>query len=320
MNRDSIPSEEAENYFFHFPDGNATIARLLVRKLIPSAIPGKTADDIVTARAKYNQLDQATSNTRIRLSSTAVRVRHKGNSSVEVSYVNNDKLQSVTASKCILACWHTMIPYLCPELPAEQRKALEFAIKVPLVYTKVAVRNWTAWEKLKVQSIHAPASYFPFSHLSMPLAFPGYESVHEPKDPIVVNLSRTPCQPGQPVRDQHRAGRYELLETTFEMFEKNIREQMNAMLGSGGFDSARDITGISVFRWPHGYAYQYNSLFDPFWLNGEEGPCAVARKPFGRIAIANSDAGAYAYADGAIDQGYRAVQEILAVKPPESHS
>src|ERR1700692_3435569 len=31
MNRDTIPNEEAEKYFFHFPDGNASIARLLVR-------------------------------------------------------------------------------------------------------------------------------------------------------------------------------------------------------------------------------------------------------------------------------------------------
>ena len=89
---------------------------------------------------------------------------------------------------------------------------------------------------------------------------------------------------------------------------------MNAMLGGGGFDAARDITGIAVHRWPHGYAYQYNSLFDPFWLAGKEGPCVAARQPFGRIAIANSDAAAYAYADAAIDQAHRAVQEILTLK------
>ncbi len=31
------------SYRFHYPDGNATIARLLVRSLIPDAIPGSTA-------------------------------------------------------------------------------------------------------------------------------------------------------------------------------------------------------------------------------------------------------------------------------------
>ena len=82
-------------------------------------------------------------------------------------------------------------------------------------------------------------------------------------------------------------------------------------LGGGGFDPARDILGITVNRWPHGYAYQYNSLADDFWLNSGEQPCAVARRPFGRIAIANSDAAAYAYTDAAIDHGHRAVQELL---------
>ena len=57
MNRDAIPNEEAERYFFHFPDGNATIARLLVRQLIPQAIPGNSAADVVTAQANYAKLD-----------------------------------------------------------------------------------------------------------------------------------------------------------------------------------------------------------------------------------------------------------------------
>jgi len=314
MNRDSIPNEEAENYFFHFPDGNASIARMLVRKLIPQAIPGNSADDIVTARAHYSKLDQPKSAARIRLSSTVVRVKHKDSAAVEIAYLKDEKIQTVSASKCILACWHTIIPYLCSELPPDQRTALSYAIKVPLVYTKVAVRNWLAWKKLGIQSVYAPGSYFPFAHLPMPLKFPGYTSVGTPEEPAVVGLVRTPCKPGLPVRHQHRVGRKELLGTTFEMFEQHIREQMNAMLGPGGFDAARDITGIAVHRWPHGYAYQYNSLFDSFWLAGQEGPCVTARQPFGRIAIANSDAAAYAYADAAIDQAYRAVQEILAMK------
>jgi spermidine dehydrogenase len=314
MNRDSIPNEEAENYFFHFPDGNASIARMLVRKLIPQSIPGKSADDIVTARARYSKLDDQKSASRIRLSSTVVRVKHKNGSEVEIAYVKNAKLQTVIASKCILACWHTIIPYLCPELPRDQKTALSYAIKVPLVYAKVAVRNWLPWKALRIQSIYAPGSYFSFAHLAMPLVFPGYKSVRTPEEPVAIGLVRTPCRPGLPVRHQHRVGRSELFETPFEMFEQNIREQMNAMLSSGGFDASRDITGIAVHRWPHGYAYQYNSLFDPFWLEGKEGPCVLARQPFGRVAIANSDAAAYAYADSAIDEGHRAVQEILAMK------
>ena len=78
MNRDCIPNEEAEKYFFHFPDGNASIARLLVRKLIPAAIPGNSATDVVLAKADYSKLDEAASPMRIRLNSTVVKVRHTG--------------------------------------------------------------------------------------------------------------------------------------------------------------------------------------------------------------------------------------------------
>ncbi len=112
------------------------------------------------------------------------------------------------------------------------------------------------------------------------------------------------------------AGRIELFQTSFETFERNIRDQLARSLGAGGFDPAHDIAAITVNRWPHGYAYEYNSLFDQFWLEGGELPCVVARQPFGRLAIANADAGAYAYTDGAIDQAWRAVQELTARVAP----
>jgi len=81
------------------------------------------------------------------------------------------------------------------------------------------------------------------------------------------------------------------------------------MLGPTGFDPARDIDGITVNRWAHGYAHEYNSLSDPDWAEDEK-PWVVGRKRFGRIAIANSDAAASAYSDAAIDQAYRAVSEL----------
>jgi spermidine dehydrogenase len=123
-------------------------------------------------------------------------------------------------------------------------------------------------------------------------------------------MMKTPCRPGFPARDQHRFGRVELFTTDFATMERNIRDQLARALGPGGFDPARDIQAITVNRWPHGYAYEYNSLWDKFWLDGGEIPCEVARQRFGRITIANADAGAYAYTDGAIDQAWRAVQEI----------
>jgi len=314
MNYDAMRSQEAEDYFFHFPDGNASIARLLIRKLIPQAIPGNSTTDVVTAKANYAKLDEDSSGVRIRLNSTVVRVKHRGDPAsakeVEVAYSRHGKTYTVRAAHCILACWHVVIPYLCDELPEKQQDALASAAKVPLLYTNVAIRNWTAFDKLKVGSVYAPGSYHTGLNLDLPVSMGGYQCARRPDDPIVIHMMKVPCRPGRPARVQHSLGRMELFQTTFETMERNIRDQLARTLGPGGFDPARDITAITANRWPHGYAYQYNSLWDKFWLEGSEVPCEVARKPFGRIAIANSDAGAYAYTDCAIDQAWRAVQEI----------
>jgi len=314
MNRDAIPNEEAKDYFFHFPDGNASIARMLVRKLIPEAIPGNSATDVVTAKANYAKLDEAASSVRIRLNSTAVRVRHQGDPAsvkeVEIAYARGDKVYTVRAAHCILACWHVVIPYICDELPDKQKDALASAAKVPLLYTNVVIRDWTSFQKLRASSVYAPGCYHSSFNLDLPVSIGEYQCPRKPEEPIVIHMMKTPCRPGRPARDQHRIGRMELFSTTFETMERNIRDQLARSLAAGGFDPARDIAAITVNRWPHGYAYEYNSLWDQFWLEGGELPCEVARKPFGRIAIANADAGAYAYTDEAINQAWRAVGEI----------
>ena len=314
MGRDANRSEEAEKYFFHFPDGNSSIARLLVRSQIPEAVPGHTAEDIVTSQVRYDQLDQPGNPTRIRLNSTVVRVRHLGDPAtakeVEVSYVRNGRLYTAKASHCILACWHPVIPYLNDELPKAQIAALRSAEKVPLVYTNVALRNWQSFIKLQTSSVSAPGSYFTGYALDHRVSIGNYHCTTKPDEPIVLTMERYPCSPGLPARAQHRAGRADLYATSFETFERKIREQLARSMGAGGFDPAHDIAAITVNRWPHGYAYQYNSLWDPFWLEGGPLPCVEARKPFGRLAIANADADAYAYTDCAINQAYRAVNDL----------
>ena len=314
MNRDAIPNEEAEKYFFHFPDGNASIARLLVRSLNPNVIPGHSSSDVILAKANYAKLDGAGSPVRIRLNSTAVRVKHLGEPAsakeVEVTYARGGKVYTVKAKNSILACWHVMIPYICQELPDKQKEALSSAQKVPLLYTNVALKNWTAFQKIATNGVYAPGMYHSGVNLDLPVSIGGYECARKPEEPIVAHMMKAACHPGLPARQQHSYGRMELYTTTFETMERKIRDQLARILGPGGFDPARDIAAITVNRWPHGYAYEYNSLFDSFWLQGGETPCEVARRPHGRIAIANSDAGAYAYTDEAINQAWRAVGEI----------
>ncbi len=314
MNRDAIPNEEAEKYFFHFPDGCATITRLLVRKLIPDVVPGNSAADVVLAKANYAKLDDSSSPVRVRLNSTAVRVKHLGDAAsakeVEVTYVRSGKVYTAKAKNSILACWHVMIPYICEDLPDKQKEALASAQKVPLLYTNVALRAWTSFQKVGTSSVYAPGMYHSYVSLDLPVSIGGYECPRKPEEPIIVYMTKAACHPGRSAREQHRLGRMELFSTTFETMERKIREQLVRTLAPGGFDPARDIAAITVNRWPHGYAYEYNSLFDPFWLEGGETPCEKARQAYGRISIANCDAGAYAYADESINQAWRAVGEI----------
>jgi spermidine dehydrogenase len=302
-----------EPYIFHFPDGNASIARLLVRSLVPGSASGSTMEDIVTARMDYGVFDDPESRVRVRLSSTGVRVKHRGDpssaSEVEVIYVRDGRAEKVRGSHVVMGCWNAVVPYLCPEIPKEQRDALAYGPKVPLVYTNVFIRNWNAFQKLGVQNVYCPSGYHSGVTLDFPVSLGTYQNPRSSEEPMVLHLTRTPCSPGGSSRDQHAAGRYDLLSTTFETFEREIRSQLARVLGAGGFDPAEDVLGITVNRWPHGYAYEYNSLWDPDFPPGQA-PFEIARKPFGRIHIANSDAAAFAYTNAAIDEAHRAVSEL----------
>jgi spermidine dehydrogenase len=298
----------------HFPDGNATIARLLVRNLIPAALPGNSVEDSITARANYAALDRDAAPVRVRLNSIAIRARHLGSpragTPVEVTYLRGGRAFTARTRGAVLACYNMMIPYLCPELPPAQQEALHSLVKTPLVYTSVAVRNWQSFAKLQVSAVYAPGSYHSYFHLNRQVDIGAYVSPKSPDAPTLVHMVRTPCRPGLPEHEQNRAGRAELLSTSFETFEREIREQLGRTLKDGGFDPAQDITAITVNRWPHGYAPEYNPLFDPDVPEAQRAH-VLGRARFGNITIANSDAGGAAYTDSAINQAYRAVAELL---------
>jgi spermidine dehydrogenase len=202
-----------------------------------------------------------------------------------------------------------MIPYLCPDMPKAQKDALHYLVKVPLVYTTVALTNWRAFKALGVSEIYAPGCYHANLRLNPVTDIGTYRSPRSPDEPILLRMVRVPTTPGLDERTQHRLGHADLLATSFEKFEISIRDQLARTLGPAGFDASRDITEITVNRWPHGYAYEYNPLFDPDWPPGQA-PHEIGRARFGRIAIANSDSGAAAYTDSAIDQAWRAVNDL----------
>ena len=307
-------SEEAkvemeDPYIYHFPDGNASLARLLVRSLIPSVAPGNTMDDIVLATFDYAKLDQPKAPVRLRLNSTAVSVRNVGDG-VNIGYKRGDQLAQVRGKHCIMACYNMMIPYLLRDLSTEQAHALSQNVKFPLVYTKVVIRNWKSFQKLGVHEIYAATQPYSRIKLDYPVSMGGYEHPRDPSQPIGLHMVYVPTSPnsGMNARDQARAGRGRLFGESFEHLEAQLRDQLQRMLGPGGFNHQTDILAITVNRWSHGYACFANSLFDDAdeceaWMN-------LARKPVGRVSIANSDAAWSAYAHAAIDEAWRAVGEV----------
>ena len=297
-----------EPYIYHFPDGNASLARLLVRALIPGIAPGSTMEDVVLAPFDYGRLDAPDNAVRIRLDATCLNVRSAGDA-VQIAYFRGGALHRVEARHAVLACFHMIIPHLMPELPEAQRDALAHNVKAPLVYTNVVIRNWHAFVRLRVHDISAPMSFHSRVKLDFPVDLGGYAHPRDPAGPICLHLEHVPGEPNQGIdaRTQFRIGRQKLLDMTFADFEGRIRDDLDRMLGAGGFASARDIAAITVNRWSHGYGYVMNSLFDPADYDLLQ---ARAIAPAGRVTIANADAGGDAYAHLAIDAAARAVREL----------
>jgi spermidine dehydrogenase len=305
---------------FYFPDGNASIARLLARKLVPGVAPGDSMADIVSARFDYSTLDVVENPTRIRLGSTVVDLRHRDgqlDGDVDVTYVKEDQARTVTASKVVWAGYHSMLPHVCPDVPQEQAAAQGNSVRAPLVYLSVLIRNWRSMAKLGIKRAYCPGSFFHTVMISHQASLDDYEPSQSPDDPVVLHIQHIPLEPGLSALEQFRSGQRNLLGMPFETFERNVREQLGRLLGPGGFDSARDIAGITVNRWPHGYAYSVDaSSGEVAWLpkhwRHERRPWVDARQTIGNIAIAGTDAASNAMTESAIEEAHRAVQSLAA--------
>jgi spermidine dehydrogenase len=304
-----------------FPDGNASIARLLVRSLIPGTFPGMTPDsdpfDIVTADLHYNQLDLDGLPVRLRLNATAI---HAGNTEdgagAEVTYVVDGEVLQVRGKRCVLACYNNIIPSLCPALPEAQKAALSQSIRRPMLVMNVALRNGEALQKSGISGAYLPGGLCQSMALVTGINVGEYHPRWRPEDPCVVQFYGAVAAPqpeGLTITQQNQAGRHRLLGMSFEDFERDIRTTLAGIWGSSGFDPAEDILAITVDRWPHGYARDHLDLEDPAW-NANPPPNVVGRQPFGNITIANSDAGADAYTHTAFDQAMRAVNDL----PPDA--
>lgn len=285
-----------------FADGNATLARALVAQLVAGVLPpgAKASGD---ARIDYGKLDQDGNAVRIRLNSTAIAVEPDVRIT-RVTYGWQGNLQRVEAQHVIVAGYGMMVPFILPTLPAPAKAALRAEVKAPLVYSKVALDNWRAFDALKTWRIHAPT--MAYSDLWLEAAAGGRD------DPVVLHMLYVPSVPdsGMQARERFRAGRAFLLGTPFDVLERDIRAQLDRMLAAGGFSAARDIRGITVNRWAHGYSYMPSTM-----VPGDANLQAAleqAGRGVGNVRIAGADVAGSPSVTAAIDQAQRAVSSLRA--------
>ena len=296
---------EEDPYIHHFPDGNATIARMLVKKMIPNVGIGDNAKEIVTSKFDYAELDKSSNVVRIRLNSTVVNVRHGGDpkdsSEVFVNYINDKKSYQVKGKSVVMACYNMMIPHIVSGLPEEQAAALRLQNKSPLQYTTVGLRNWRAMKEMEIGLAMSPGNMHQVVFMDFPVSIGGYEYTKTPDDPCIVHMINCPYGEtiGAPALEQYREARYKMLGLQFKDYEEEIRAHFNGMLPKELFDFDRDVESITVNRWAHGYT-----------VGGPEGSVKKGRQPFGRITIANCDSAPGADAKTAIDMASRAVNEL----------
>ncbi|QWU80328.1 NAD(P)/FAD-dependent oxidoreductase [Campylobacter novaezeelandiae] len=310
-------AEMEEPYIYHCADGNASVARLLVKRLIPNICKeNENLDDITLSHFDYSQLDLKQNKVKIRLNSTVINAENTKNGAL-ITYVKQGKTYRVKSKKVVMANYNSMIPYIIPTLPKEQKEALSKNVKTSLLHTKVIIKNWEPFIKLGVHEIYSPRMPYARTKLDYPVDIGNYHHPRDPKKPICVHMVCSPLVfaniqgidlEGMDARDRARIGRNLLITMSFEEHEKIIRDQLQGMLGSAGFDHQKDIEAIIVNRWGHCYSYTENSLYDD--PKEAEETIKTARKPFKNIVIANSDSDWQAYMHAAIDQAYRAISEL----------
>ena len=281
------------SYTFHFPDGNATIARLLVRNLVPTALPGHDCRDVVTAQADIRHLDRAGQRR------AHPPVQHcAGRAQPARSRRPQGRGRSPTPARGRV--FSVQGQGLRPGV-------LEHDDPLPLSGTAGGAEGGAALPRQDAAGLHhrrpAELARVPQAGRSLlsapraattPSSASTRPSTSAPTPPSARPTSRSWCTwPARPaIRACPSMSRTE--PAAPNCWRRRSRPSSGtsatssaALWLAGGFDPARDITAITVNRWPHGYAPEYNPLWEPD-LPSTQQPNVIGRARFGRITIANA--------------------------------
>lgn len=312
--------DETGNLDQMFPGGNTTIARLLVKSLIPAAIGGAdTVEDVSRNTVKFAALDSTGAPARIRLAATAVAVQHDGDPAkaltISVVYEKDGKLYRVKARSAVMAGGSWTSKHIVRDLTETHRQAYAQFYRSPCMMANVAVRNWRFLYRMGLSGCRwfggAVGDYLEVRKLALTGVV---EPTISPESPIVLSLKVLYPYPGLSTEEQGNRGRMELLSTSFREYERRIREQFTDMFAKSGFDPQRDIAGIILNRWGHAYLSPQPGFF--FGKDGKPAPRETLRKaPFGRIAFANTDLAGAMDHRFSILEAQRAVNQLVPQAP-----
>ena len=229
-----------------------------------------------------------------------------------MAYVNGGAARSVRARGVVLACWYSMIPYLCDELPGVQKQAMRFMTRIPMVYASVAIRSWRAFERLGLAGVYttSPRAFWSYAMLDDPVSMGGYEYSQQPRRAGAAALLRLADGAGH-ASARGREGR------PLEALRHVVRRHRAGDPRTAGARSRRRRLRPRRrhhrhHRRPlgHGYSFEYASPWDNAFYPDGPLPGEVAARPFGRIVMAGTDKRSEAYMDSAIDAAHEAVSQL----------
>ena len=315
LNRFADGTSEAEvaSRWMSFPGGNATVLRHYVKAIIPDAIEGPNRfEAIANNPVNLAALDRAEASCRIRLSSTAIRVRHEGDPKaadfVSVVYERKGRLYRVKARAAVLAIGSWAAKHIVSDLPADYRAAQERFLYHPILMVNIALRNWRFLDKLGFAAARWFDGFGFFGTIRQPMLTGGNPAPFHPDKPIVMTLYVPIQNPELPLEAQGPVGRAQLYGTSYADYERQIVSHMQRLFSSGGFDARRDIAGIVLNRWGHALPMPPPGFF--FGEGGKPPPREILRTRFGRIAFGHSELGRMNWS-GATVEGKRAMEQSL---------
>jgi spermidine dehydrogenase len=264
----------------------------------------------------FTALDQPHQPTRIRLQATVISIEHEGDPAraphVNLVYLREGRLYRVRARSVVLANGNWTINSIVRDLPPAYRQAYAQFFRAPCIMANVAVRNWRFLARMGISQCQWFEGIGNYLAVRRVATFGGAAPLLSPDTPTVLTLKILFANPGRSLPEQINTGRYQMMTTPFSVYEKQLRDQFAGMFGRQGFDSRRDIAGIILNRWGHAYLAPQPGFF--FGKDGKPAPAELMRRrPFGRIAFANSDLSGIMDHRASITEAHRAVRQVVSL-------